>query len=306
MARKFTSIIISFIFLLLFFIGCNNSELGQAPVPDNYEETINDWKEYRVGVLKGPTDWLRLDGIYWLEDGGNSFGSGADQDLQFPEGTIPEHAGIAELNDGQVIMRVADGVEITHEDESVEEIVLFDGENRPRVKHKDLEWFIDSRGDQHGIRLYNKDNPKADACDGFPFYPLDPSWHLKARFIPNQDSTTISIVNVLGDVIERESPGTVEFEIEGEKYTLDAFESRSGLFLIMADLTNRTETYQAGRYMIIPFPDDDGNTIIDFNKAYNMPCAFNKFTTCQLPPPQNRLDIAIPAGEKRPVEWSGL
>lgn len=297
---------ISSALLFLLFFGCDNYKLGQAPVPDNYEETINEWKEYRVGVLKGPTDWLRLDGIYWLEEGENSFGSGTGQDLQFPAGTIPEHAGIAELRDGKVLMRVADGVEITHEGESIQEMVLFDGENRLRVKHKDLEWFIDSRGDRHGIRLYNKNNPKADAFEGFPFYPLDPSWHLMARFIPNTENTTISVINVQGEVIDRETPGKVEFDIEGERYTLDAFEARSGLFLIFADLTNRTETYQAGRYMIIPFPDDEGNTIIDFNKAYNMPCAFNKFTTCQLPPPQNRLDVAIPAGEKRPVEWSGL
>jgi uncharacterized protein (DUF1684 family) len=294
------------ILLILLFTGCNGHELGQAPVPDNYEEQINEWKEYRVGVLKGPTDWLRLDGIYWLDEGENSFGSGSDQDLQFPEGTIPRHAGVAVLRDGQVVMRVANGVEITHEGEAVKEMVLFDGENRPRVKHKDLEWFIDSRGEQRGIRLYNKDNPKADTFTGFPFYPLDPSWHLKARFIPSLDNTTISVVNVQGEVIDRESPGIVEFTIDGEKYTLDAFEARSGLFLIFSDLTNRTETYQAGRYMIIPFPDDEGYTIIDFNKAYNMPCAFNKFTTCQLPPTQNRLDVAIPAGEKRPVDWAGI
>lgn len=291
---------------LILLIGCTESELGQAPVPDNYEETINEWKAYRIGVLKGPTDWLRLDGIYWLNEGENSFGSGSNQDLRFPEGSIPSHAGVAELNDGQVVMRVASGVVITHEGEAINEMALFDGENRPRVEHENLEWFIDSRGDQHGIRLYNKDNPKADAFEGFPFYPLDPSWHLKARFISNPDNTPISIINVQGEVVDRESPGSVEFEIEGVRYTLDAFEARSGLYLIMADLTNRTETYQAGRYMIIPFPDDKGNTIIDFNKAYNMPCAFNKFTTCQLPPPQNRLTVAIPAGEKRPVDWSGI
>jgi uncharacterized protein len=299
--------IYSTLFLIVFlFTACDSAELGQAPVPDNYEETINEWKEYRVGVLKGPTDWLRLDGIYWLNDGENSFGSGDDQDLQFPEESIPPHAGIAELRNGQVIMRVADGVEITHEGEAVNEMVIFDGENRPRLLHKDLEWFIDSRGDRHGIRLYNKDNPKADAFTGFPFYPIDPSWHLKARFIPNPEKSTVSVVNVQGEEIDRESPGIVEFAIDGEKYTLDAFEARSGLFLMFSDFTNRTETYQAGRYMIIPFPDDEGYTIIDFNKAYNMPCAFNKFTTCQLPPPQNRLDVAIPAGEKRPVGWEGI
>lgn len=287
-------------------IACERNDLGQAPVPENYEETINEWKEYRVGVLTSPTDWLRLHGIYWLDEGENTFGSGEEQDFQFPEGKIPDYAGTFTLENGRVTMKVAEGVTITHEGDLVDEMVIFDGENRPHLQHGDLEWFIDSRGDTHGVRLYNKDNPKADAFDGFPFYPLDPKWHLKANFIPNADSTSITVDNVLGQTVTRYSPGTVEFMIDGEIYTLDAFESRSGLFLIMADETNKTETYQAGRYMIIPRPDDNNETIIDFNKAYNMPCAFNKFTTCQLPPPQNRLDVAITAGEKRPVEWEGL
>ncbi len=286
--------------------GCSKNELGPAPVPDNYEEEISEWKEHRIDVLKGPTNWLRLDGIYWLEEGENSFGSGNDQDLQLPEGTIPEHAGVVILEDGIITMKTAAGVKITHEGEPVTEMVLFDGENRPRVEHEDLEWFIDTRGDQHGIRLYNKDNPKADAFEGFPAYPLDEKWHLKARFIPHTDSTTITVDNVIGEQVERFSPGKVEFAIDGEIFSLIAFEASSGLFIIFADETNRTETYHAGRYMIIPFPDENGKTIIDFNKAYNPPCAFNVHTTCQLPPPQNRIDAAITAGEKHPIDWEGI
>lgn len=112
-------------------------------------------------------------------------------------------------------------------------------------------------------------------------------------------------MNVLGEENDKESPGKVEFSIDGEIYSLDAFESKSGLFLMLWDETSQTETYQAGRYMIVPHPDEDGNVIIDFNKAYNPPCAFSVFTTCELPPSQNRLAVAIEAGEKRPVGWVG-
>lgn len=215
--------VLSFFIVLTFLSGCGSKDLGQAPVPENYEEQINEWKEYRVGVLTSPTDWLRLHGIYWLNEGENTFGSGEEQDFQFPEGTIPEYAGFFTLENGQVTMNVADGVTITHKGEAVEEMIVFDGENRPHIQHGELEWFIDSRGDTHGVRLYNKDNPKADAFDGFPFYPLDPKWHLKANFIPNSDSTSITVNNVLGETVTRYSPGTVEFMIDGKIYTLDAF-----------------------------------------------------------------------------------
>ncbi len=290
--------------MMIIFVGCSQNELGQAPVPDNYEQTITEWQEYRIGVLTDSTGWLRIKDLIWLEEGENSFGSG-DQDIQFHEESIPDYAGIFTLNNGNVMMNVADGIKITYQGEQISEMEIFDGENRPRVEHESLIWFVDSRGDDHGIRIYDRNTPNADAFTGFPAYELDSDWHLQARFIPYADGKMIPIMNVLGDEVDRESPGKVEFSIDGEIYSVDAFEARSGLFLMIWDETAETETYQAGRYMIIPFPDENGNSIIDFNKAYNPPCAFSVFTTCQLPPPQNRLSVAIEAGEKRPVGWVG-
>lgn len=298
-----------FLFLILIpliVLSCRNDTLGTAPLPENYEASINEWKEYRVGVLTGPTNWLRLHAIYWLSEGDNTFGSAEENTITFPEGTIPDVAGIFTLTDNTVSMDVADGVIITHNGEPVSDFTLFDGENRPHMMHGDLEWFIDSRGKDHGIRLYNKDNPKADAFDGFPFYPLNPEWHLKAKFIPNTDSTTVTVDNVLEEKVDLVSPGKIQFKADGKTHEMIAFEARSGLFIMFSDETNGSETYHAGRYMIIPFADEDGYTILDFNKAYNPPCAFNTFTTCNLPPPENRLDMAVPAGEKTPVEWEGI
>lgn len=294
------------IICIAFLYSCGSEKPGQAPVPVDYEQQITEWKEYRAGRLTEPTGWLRLADLIWLEEGENNFGSGADMDIRFPEGTIPEYAGVFTLHGDRVEMHAAGDVTITHEGEPVQQMVIFDGESRPEIHLESLIWYVDTRGDQHGIRIYNQDNPEADSFDGFPFYPVDPSWHREARFIPWEEDRTISIVNVLGDTIDRYSPGKVEFTIDGELYSLDAFESASGLFLMFTDYTGRTETYQAGRYMIIDLPDEDGKTVIDFNKAYNPPCAFSKLTTCQLPPPQNRLDVEIPAGEKRPVGWEGL
>lgn len=288
------------------FTACQEP-LGQAEVPDDYPAPVEEWQEYRIGVLTEPTGWLRMIDLIWLDEDENSFGSSANADIRFPDGSIPGYAGTFTLDDGSVIMNVADGVEITHDGTPVNDFLLFDPdrEENPNVKHGPLEWFVDQRGDQLGIRIYSMDTPKADAFDGFPRFPVEEKWYRKARFIPAEEGKTIRIVNVLGEEIDRPSPGSVEFTIDGERYSLDAFETRSGLFLMMSDLTNQTETYQAGRYMIIDPPDENGNTVIDFNKAYNPPCAFNKFTTCQLPPPQNRLDVAITAGEKRPVDWEG-
>ncbi len=298
------------VFIVIVLIpGCQKKELGQADIPENYVEQVQHWKQERVASIKSPTGWLRLAGMFWLDEGENSFGSGENQDVQLPEGTIPEEAGTFLFENGHVTMNVADGVTITHNGEPVSEMVLFDGENEdtPNVQHESLEWFVIKRGDMVGIRLYNKENEQADQFTGFDSYPIDEKWNRRARFIPNPEGTTISIVNVLGQEEDLESPGVLEFSIDGEIYTLDAIDSDDNMFMIVGDQTNQTETYQAGRYIYVDFPKDGSQyTNIDFNKIYNPPCAYSVFTTCQLPPPQNQLEVAIAAGEKRATNWQGL
>lgn len=289
------------------FTACEQQELGQAPVDDDYLQQVEEWTSERVESLTAPTGWMRLAGMYWLSEGENTFGSAPDNDVQFPIGTTPAYTGMFIVENGQVRMVVQNGMEVTYENELVDEMIIYDGDNASEIMHGSLEWVVIERGGLLGIRLYNKDNVKVDRFTGFETYPVDPEWSREARFVPNPDGSTISIINVLGQGEDVNSPGYLEFTINGELYTLDAIESTDQMFIIVGDETNRTETYQAGRYMYIDYPEEGSDlTVIDFNKAYNPPCAFSKFTTCQLPPPQNRLDVEIKAGELRPVNWDGL
>lgn len=297
------------ILIAVIITACENSgqELGPAPVSDNYEQEVQEWIDDRIETLKEPTGWLRLAGMYVLEEGENQFGSGSDQDIQFPGGTIPNHAGTFVLEDGIVEMIVADGVEITTDGKIVEQMTIFDGEEAPEINHESLIWHVIQRQDMIAIRLYDTENQKADQFDGFDRYPIKSEWNLKARFDAHPDGATIPVSNVLGQTDEVGNPGTLIFEKDEEIYKLEALDSASGrLFLIVGDQTNQTETYQAGRFMYVDYPNENGYTIIDFNKIYNPPCAYNLYTTCQLPPPSNRLDLSITAGEIRPADWEGL
>lgn len=285
----------------------NRADLGPAEVPDSYHSELEEWKMDRMESLTSPTGWMRLAGMYFLEEGENTFGSGQDVDIQFPEDTIPEFAGTITLHNDIVEVSVAEGVDITHENNPVKTMAIYDGEDAPALEYGSLEWLIIEREGLFAIRLYNKKNEKVDAFDGFPRYETDTDWLLKAKYHPAPKGTTIPIINVLGQQVDTPSPGTLEFMINDEIYTLDALEGSERLLIIIADLTNRTETYQAGRYMYIDYPENGKDyTIMDFNKVYNPPCAYNLFTTCQLPPMQNRLNVAITAGELRPVGWDGL
>lgn len=296
-------------FTLMFLMSCGQQEptSSSAPVPDNYEEEIDRWVEDRIETLKEPTGWMRLAGMFVLAGGDNSFGSGPDQDIQFPEGTIPSHAGTFSLQEDAVTISAANDVPINHNGEPVTEMVIFDGENAPALTYGSLEWHIIQRQDLIAVRLYNKENSKVDRFDGFGHYPTDPAWHLYADYNPNPAGSTIPIPNVLGQTDDVASPGTLTFRFNDETYSVEALEaSDNRLFLIIGDETNQTETYQAGRYMYVDKPDESGRTIIDFNKIYNPPCSYTPYSTCQLPPSDNRLSLAITAGEKRPVNWSGL
>ncbi len=293
--------------IVLISCGDPSKELGPAPVSENYEEEVSQWIDDRIETLKEPTGWLRLAGMYVLEEGENSFGSGSDLDVQFPKGTIAEQAGTFILENKQVQMRVADGVTVTAENSPVTNMTIYDGENAPEIQHGSLEWHAIQRQELIAIRLFNKENEKADRFEGFDRYPIDPAWNLKARFVTKPEDATIPVPNVLGQTDDVRNPGTIIFQKEGETHSLEALESSTGrLFLIVGDLTNLTETYQAGRFIYIDYPDETGFTTIDFNKIYNPPCAYNLHTTCQLPPSTNRLDLSITAGELRPVDWQGL
>ena len=293
--------------ILLLITACSRSDLGEAPLPGNYEEEFKNWQESRMESLTNPTGWMRLAGMYWLEEGENSFGTGDQADIKFPEGTLPAYAGEFILNNGKVSLRAADEIAFTNNADSFQQKEIYDGEEAISIQYNSLEWLIIERDDLIGIRLYNKDNLKVDDFTGFKRYPLSPEWYLTAKFIPADEDETIPIVNVLGQLIDTPTPGSIEFMKDGKVYTLDVLEGTDQMFIIVGDFTNQSETYQAGRYIYVDYPVEGSEyTIIDFNKIYNPPCSYSLFTTCQLPPIQNRLELSIKAGEKRPLDWEGL
>ena len=137
------------------------------------------------------------------------------------------------------------------------------------------------------------------AFDGIDSFPVDPAWNKTARFEPYEPPKQIPIVNVLEMIEPSPSPGALVFEHDGETYRLDTLDAGPELFVIFADETNGRETYGAGRYLYAQKAGSDGITQLDFNKAYNPPCVFTPYATCPFPPPQNKLSVAVTAGEQK-------
>ena len=295
-----------FIIIALLMAGCAKSvELGPAPVESTYLEDLEEFYANRHHSLTNEVGWMRLAGMYWLEHGPNSFGSSPNNNVVFPDGYIPDYVGSFIVSDTSVVMSVLADVEITVTDSVVTEVDMLanDDDDPIRARYKTLEWLVIKRGDLLGVRLYNSYNPKVDEFDGFPRYETNTDFYVLAELVTEDVPETVRIANILGQEEDLISPGTLRFEINDEEFSLVTIQGGERMFIIVGDETNKDQTYQAGRYIYVDMPEDGSNlTMIDFNKMYNPPCAFSPYTTCQLPPVQNRLGIRIEAGEKRPTQ----
>ncbi len=173
--------------------------------------------------------------------------------------------------------------------------------SRPGFFTGRLSWNVIKRGDRYAIRLRDSAHPNRTNFKGIERYPVDPAWRVRAKFSAYEPAKKLKIVNVLGMVEEQPSPGALVFSLSGKEYRLDVLDEGAKIpwFVIIADETSGEETYGGGRFLYVARADSSGETVIDFNKAYNPPCSFTPYATCPLPPEQNRLPLAVRAGEKR-------
>lgn len=295
--RTLSPFAIMFLALLL-NPGCNSPKPVITDEAD-YMKSMKVWQENRLERLKGDRGWLNLAGLFWLNEGENSFGSDPGNDIVFPE-KADAFCGTLMLEQGKVMLTVADGVEILSEQTPVKEMILENDQvkNTTHLKQGDLTWYILKRGDRYGIRLRDLQHPRISQLDHIPSYPVRTSYVVEAVMHPFDSAKTISVATPVEAYTEDyQCPGILHFRLQGKDLQIHPFTSGKGYFLIIADETTGLDTYGAGRFMYAE-PDSVGQIILDFNKATNPPCAFSPFATCPMPPRENFLPIAIEAGEK--------
>jgi len=290
-------VIISAIAAMFMLHGCGDQ--GVITDEASYMESIGQWRQNRLERLKSETGWLNLSGLFWLEEGGNSIGSDPSNDVVFPE-KAPDFSGILTLENGNVTLEAEPGAGIYYEDSVISEMKLRDdqSEETTYLRHGDLVWYVIRRDDRYGIRLRDLGHPRIELLEQIPSYPVDIAYVAEASLEPFEQPRIFNVATPVEGVTEQYScPGTLHFRLKGKRLQLYPFSSGNGYFLVIADETTGLETYGGGRFMYAT-PDSSGRIILDFNKAYNPPCAFSPFATCPLPPRENYLDVAIEAGEK--------
>jgi uncharacterized protein (DUF1684 family) len=265
--------------------------LGAAPVPRAYRATIEDWRAEREARLRAEDGWLAVAGLHWLREGESSLGTDAGNDVVLPAGSAPARAGTLRLRGGRVTLTLAEAAP------AGERAIAPDGDDVVAVGR--LRLSVIERSGRLGLRVRDPEAPRRRGFQGLAWFPVDASYRVDARFVPARGGRTIEVANVLGDLLRMPSPGHVEFSLGGRALRLDPVleEGSPRLFFIFRDATAGRETYPAGRYLYAE-PPESGRVTLDFNKAYSPPCAFTDFATCPLPPPQNRLAVAVAAGEK--------
>jgi uncharacterized protein (DUF1684 family) len=287
----------------------------------SYIETIQQWRQQMEEALRADDGWLTLAGLFWLHPGTNTIGADTDSDIMLPAGFAPDQAASIEFAGDRATLHALPDVEITVNGQPASTNLLRSDAEPPAdlVRFGDLSFQIIQRGSRYGVRVRNRRHPDREAFAGRRWFPIQAAYQVPGSFTPYDLPQPRQTINILGDITEELSPGFVSFTLDGQHYRLEASPTRADeLFLVFRDLTAGKTTYPAGRFLKVPRPRNpdpstgpslrrdssggaagkgDGETIIDFNKAYNPPCAFTPFATCPLPSPQNRLGIPIPAGE---------
>lgn len=297
---------------LAWLAGCGGGSGSEAPGREAQHKTVaadpqfladnQVWRDERLAELRKPDGWTTLIGLHWLELKAHYIGSGSTSGIRLAMG--PEKMGMVQVVGEQVWFVPEKGVPLTVDGKPLTGKVRFfsDHDETPTVigfdDGKGLMTLI-QRGNRRALRVRHADAPTHTGFRGLAYWPADPSWRIQARFVPHDVGKTLPVVDITSLVTEQPNAGAIEFERDGQTYRLEAIgEPGRDLFVVFADRTSGHGSYAAGRFIDVPAPDAQGHVVIDFNRAYNPPCAFTAFATCPLPPSENRMDLLVEAGEK--------
>jgi uncharacterized protein len=270
-----------------------------AAGPAEYRAEIEKHRAARVAELIAPDGWLAVRGLFWLHDGANTAGSDPASEIKLPPRTA-KRVGTFTIANGQTTFTADANARVTSDGKPVTTVTLGRG-GAASITTGGVVLSAIRRGDKVGLRMWDPDSSNRTGFKGLKYFPLSSAYRLRAKYTAYDKLKPVPVPNVLGQLVTMNSPGFVEFAIKGKSYRLEpVFETsrHEDLFFIFKDLTSKKETYEAGRFLHTPLPRD-GVVDLDFNRAYNPPCAFTEFATCPLPIKENQLNVRIPAGELR-------
>lgn len=272
---------------------------GLARGDELYRASVQKWREQREARLKADGGWLSVAGLSWLKPGENRFGTGADVEVPLPQGSAPPIAGVLTLEGGRTTVEMVAGVSASIDGKPVTGPTPLRPDSTDLVELGDVTLQVIERGSRLGIRLRDRNAAARRDFTGCRWYDVKEPYRIEARWVSHPQPRPLKVPNILGQTETMPSPGYAEFSVAGRSVRLDGVledPQSTQLWFILRDETSGKQTYPAGRFLYADLPKA-GKIVLDFNKAYNPPCAFTAFATCPLPPPQNWMPVKIEAGE---------
>jgi uncharacterized protein (DUF1684 family) len=268
------------------------------PDPETANAAVEAWR--RQHEEDYGRDFVSIAGLHGLKPGANTAGSAVTNDIVLPA-SAPPTVGRFVLEGDRVRFEPAPGVHVLLDDRPVTSAIEL-RDDRERESDElvvgDVRLVVHVTGDRRAIRVRDPNGPLAKGFLGFSWFPIDAKYRTIGRLIKDPEPQRFTVLNTYGDRDEYTSEGVVEFQLLGQTLRLRPFTTRPGrLYFVFRDASSGQETYETARFLYADLRGD-GGTILDFNMAYNPPCAFNPYTTCPIPLRENRLPIKVLAGER--------
>ena len=298
--------------IVLLFLPLTILNAADAPTSGAaWKADLLAWRAQQAKNLQQPTGWLTLIGLEWLKPGDNSFGSAKGNSIVV-KALTPPNLGTVKLN--------GDSLQLVPPKGGYPSVLFVDGKppanpqpltsdnpgTASKITSGSVTITVIHRGDRYALRIKDSKSPARAQFHGLKWFSPDEAYRVRAKWMPYNPPHQVPVPTILGTEVVSEVPGVAEFTLEGKTLRLEPIMESPGdkeLFFIFRDATAKTETYGAGRFLYTPLPDhglsQPGEVVLDFNRAENPPCAYTPYATCPLPVPQNRLQVAIPAGQLR-------
>jgi uncharacterized protein (DUF1684 family) len=263
---------------------------------------LESFRASHEASLKADNGWLTVAGLHFLNEGENTVGRAPTNDIVLDFPGVPAVGAIVVLQGGVTRIRApgmsAAPTVIVNSQPVREAPLQRSGQGKPAdiVSFGRVNFFVHYSGPRLALRVRDLDSPLRTKFAGLKWFPANAAYRVKANFAPYAAPRIANMPNILGDLEPFTIVGTVSFALGGRNHEMVAWRSGQRLWFVFRDLTSGKETTAAARflYQAMPVP---GEFMLDFNYAENPPCGYNPYTTCPLPPPQNRLPVRIEAGE---------
>ena len=295
------SVIVSLAAMVVVAIASCRAGTSQDPAAMDVEAATRESEAWRAKhEADYRREWVTIAGLHFLEPGSHSAGSAASNGIVLPE-PAPPVLGRFVLDSDVVRFEPQAGstVSLNGQPLTAPTTLIDDGAAKAdELAVGDIRIVVHRSGERKSLRVWDPDGALARGFLGFTWFPIQMDYRVTGRFIPDPMPREMQVVNTFGDLDTYKTEGVVEFTMRGQTLRLRPFTTRPKRFyFVFRDASAGQETYAAARFLYSDLRDD-GTTVLDFNQAYNPPCAFNPFTTCPIPVPENRLGVKILAGER--------